>query len=182
MRPFFFNGDRVIVEKTPLELLQPGQVILFTRGKKKIPILHRIVHINVEGPNRTFITQGDNNPFPDRPNFEGQIKGRIGFRLKKKRLKPISPIEERFAIHFAPIFRFGKNLFKRLLALFAPCLASFFLKRQIHFALPGQHNSRTDIFINNWKIATRIHRENQTIFWFHPVFRGKNLEKTLFSD
>jgi len=86
MLPTMKTGDLIIVKETDLYSLKEGDVITFysiVEGRR-ILVTHRIVKVNDEAGNRSFVTRGDNNPVDDEtPAYASDIVGKwTGMRIK----------------------------------------------------------------------------------------------------
>jgi signal peptidase len=79
MSPNFVVGDIVITNEVPANSVQVGDVIEFRIGG--VPVVHRVIDIENDGGQITFITQGDANNTPDPPvtlnNYEGKVLHKI---------------------------------------------------------------------------------------------------------
>ncbi len=80
----FNTGDIMVLVGTPASRLELGDVIVFNDGRRRDPIIHRIVHVQEINGTKTFQTKGDHNAISD--VFESNIQeehilGRAVFRI-----------------------------------------------------------------------------------------------------
>jgi signal peptidase len=82
MEPELKAGDLVIVKEAPPEAIKVGDVIRFQYNG--VYVLHRVIEINHEDGQITFITKGDNNNTidPD-PVMADQLEGRAVLTIPK---------------------------------------------------------------------------------------------------
>lgn len=74
MAPTLQPGDEVIVERTSLEALHPGDLVLLRNGDQ--PLLHRFLGVRRRGGQRWLLTGGDQNRHLDPLWPEGALWGR----------------------------------------------------------------------------------------------------------
>lgn len=80
MEPTYPPGTLVVVQPTPAENIQIGDVITFQlHSGQSTVVTHRVIEVAVDaGGEHVFRTQGDNNPEPDaQPVREVQLKGKL---------------------------------------------------------------------------------------------------------
>ena len=65
----------------PAKSIQVGDVIEFKIGA--VPVVHRVIDIQNEGGQITFITQGDANNTPDPPVTENYFEGKVLHKIPK---------------------------------------------------------------------------------------------------
>jgi signal peptidase len=88
MEPTLRQGDIVFTRSVALESLGPGDVIRFDEGG--VPVLHRILEVRQTAAGLSFITQGDNNPYPDAPVAAASVEGEVVLTIPKLGLAPIA--------------------------------------------------------------------------------------------
>ncbi|MFN0095589.1 MAG: signal peptidase I [Dehalococcoidia bacterium] len=92
MRPAIDAGDLIIVRPVAINDVSSGDVVLFVQGGDNIPTIHRVAGVNevelritdratgvvtVQREQR-LVTQGDNNPAPDRDEVTAeQLRGEL---------------------------------------------------------------------------------------------------------
>jgi signal peptidase I len=82
MIPAVYPGDVVIVAKTQVNNLKLGDIIEYHR--ESIDIVHRIIAVQGEGEQRSYITKGDNNNAPDgEPVPAKNVIGKVVFNIPK---------------------------------------------------------------------------------------------------
>jgi signal peptidase I len=81
----FLKGDMPIVEAS--DNYKIGDVVVYSKINQRVPIIHRIIKINIDG---TFVTKGDHNPADDislgiipKPLTSSQIHGKVIFIIPK---------------------------------------------------------------------------------------------------
>lgn len=80
MEPTYPPGTLVVVQPTPAENIQVGDVITFQLHSGQAAVVtHRVTEVAIDAAGeRVFQTQGDNNPAPDaQPVREVQLKGKL---------------------------------------------------------------------------------------------------------
>jgi hypothetical protein len=91
MSPFIQDGDGVVIEHDTAEI-RVGDVILYPKPSASSLgqgfVLHRVVRVIADGPQRLFVTQGDNRPLPDPPVASDQILGKVAEVEKTEGLSP----------------------------------------------------------------------------------------------
>lgn len=91
----FSKGDILFMIKANPEKLKVGDIILFSSGNRKTPIIHRIIKIQEKDGEKIFTTMGDNNNQILTPNNnaggvdereikEEQLVGKAIFRIAPK--------------------------------------------------------------------------------------------------
>jgi hypothetical protein len=76
MLPFIKEYDKVVVRKYPLEILRPGDVVVFEREKELF--VHRFLRRRVQpGSGVTFLIKGDNSLVADLPVREEELIGKV---------------------------------------------------------------------------------------------------------
>ncbi|MFW9995959.1 MAG: signal peptidase I [Candidatus Odinarchaeota archaeon] len=68
---YWLRGDLLIIQGVPYDSLEVGDVIVFDDPAVDIPVVHRIVAINVTNSARFFLTKGDDNPVSDSNELNG---------------------------------------------------------------------------------------------------------------
>jgi len=81
MAPTFDEGSIIIIQDVKTEKLKIGDILTFIPQKSTDPLTHRIVEIQGETGNKTFITKGDANDIVDNPVEPEQILGRTVFYM-----------------------------------------------------------------------------------------------------
>ncbi len=81
MEPTVMSGDIVITREVPAESVKVGDIIRFQRSDTFI--LHRVVEIQKDGGEITFITRGDSNHALDPPVRANQLKGKVILTVPK---------------------------------------------------------------------------------------------------
>ncbi|HEX6304551.1 MAG TPA: signal peptidase I [Anaerolineales bacterium] len=81
MEPNLKAGDVVIIKKGDTEVVQIGDVILFSDDSKAV--LHRVIDIKDGGDVVEFITQGDANNTADAPVRPRQVEGKAILKIPK---------------------------------------------------------------------------------------------------
>lgn len=79
MYPTLHDGDVVLLVGAKPSDLKVGDIIVYKSGGKYI--IHKIISIEIRNGKYYFITQGENNPLPDRPVPEDSVVGRVVFRI-----------------------------------------------------------------------------------------------------
>lgn len=81
MKPLYGRGDAVVYEKTKVENLKTGDILVFQ--KDNIVVTHRIIKIWKTGNEYSFVTKGDNNSVRDyyMPK-SSDVLGKVKFSLK----------------------------------------------------------------------------------------------------
>lgn len=75
MNPALEVGDVVILREVPTSEVDVGDIVqIHIRG---IPVIHRVVDINNDGPQIVFVTRGDNNNVDDDPVLESGVNGKV---------------------------------------------------------------------------------------------------------
>jgi signal peptidase len=75
MTPTLVAGDIIITRVVPIEAIQIGDIIRFRQGKADV--VHRVIDIQKENGQITFITKGDYNNVNDPPVSPGQVEGKV---------------------------------------------------------------------------------------------------------
>lgn len=77
MLPVIRPGDMLILQQNPdVESLRVGDIVAYKT--EKYQIVHRILAIQPDGCENTYVFKGDNNDTPDKePVTEAQIKGKV---------------------------------------------------------------------------------------------------------
>jgi signal peptidase len=84
MIPVIYPGDVVIVAKTPAGAVKLGDIIEYRNVTENINIVHRVINVQGESPQRSFITKGDNNNAPDaQPVPEQNVIGKVILQIPK---------------------------------------------------------------------------------------------------
>jgi len=94
MEPTLYRGDLVVIKGVNPDDIQVGDIIVYYNRFKHIPVVHRVVDIQIIDGKRYFITKGDNdftNPLPDQDPRAGlapllsddDIRGRVIFWIPK---------------------------------------------------------------------------------------------------
>jgi signal peptidase I len=84
MIPVFYPGDIVIIAKTQAKNVNVGDIVEYRSADNNINIIHRVINIQENGSQKTYIFKGDNNDAPDNvPVTEQQILGKEIFRVPK---------------------------------------------------------------------------------------------------
>ncbi|MFX1564259.1 MAG: signal peptidase I [Promethearchaeota archaeon] len=65
MEPVFYRGDLVIVRAVDPVTLEVGDIIIFDAPFVDVPVVHRIIEIELVNETLRFTTKGDNNPSAD---------------------------------------------------------------------------------------------------------------------
>lgn len=84
MEPTLPPGTLVVVEPTPIDTIEIGDVLTYQIESGKADVVsHRVVEVRSESTGgRTFITKGDNNDAADpEPVIEAQIKGTVWYSV-----------------------------------------------------------------------------------------------------
>lgn len=71
MEPLFQTGDLVVIIKSELNNIKPGDIIVFRKKNENGFVIHRVIQV-INLRNATYyVTKGDNNSLPDYLEFEG---------------------------------------------------------------------------------------------------------------
>lgn len=65
MEPVLYRGDLVIVRAVDPETLEVGDIIIFNVSVVDVPVVHRIIEIELVNGTLRFTTKGDNNHSAD---------------------------------------------------------------------------------------------------------------------
>lgn len=77
MFPFICGGDYILVKRVPLEIIQPGDVIVFESDNKE-KICHRVVEIEKKDSILWFHTKGyKNNSYGISPVRQEKVLGKV---------------------------------------------------------------------------------------------------------
>jgi signal peptidase len=88
MQPNLRQGDIVVTRGVPPGGLAPGDVIRFQEAG--VPVIHRIKEVSRTRDGLVFITQGDNNLFPDAPVPAAAVEGEVMLTVPRLGLLPIT--------------------------------------------------------------------------------------------
>jgi signal peptidase len=66
MEPAIDVGAVILVERVDTATLGTGDVITFRRDRTARPVTHRVISVQDQGNDRSFLTKGDANEEPDR--------------------------------------------------------------------------------------------------------------------
>lgn len=81
MVPAIRPGQEVRITRVPAARITEGEVIAFTKGKRRNIIVHRVIRIIHDASGILFQTKGDNVPHPDRYTvLEEDLIGKVDFR------------------------------------------------------------------------------------------------------
>ncbi len=98
MKPFFWPGDMLLVEKVDADQVRWGQVVVFlSRSRPGRHVAHRVLSTRMVGGKRVIVTRGDNGSAPDPPLYAEAILGRITGRWRDGKVLPVTRSEEGFA-------------------------------------------------------------------------------------
>lgn len=82
MEPSISTGDVVIVDGVDPANIEERDVITYLRNDADTPTTHRVVGINEEGGELSFVTQGDANDQPDAsPVAASEVMGQVVFTI-----------------------------------------------------------------------------------------------------
>jgi len=87
MEPAMHTGDLAITREAEPGEIVVGDVIRYTNGR--VSILHRVREVRRDRGFTTFITQGDNNTYPDPPVDGRQLQGKLVVTIPKIGWVPI---------------------------------------------------------------------------------------------
>ncbi len=91
MRPAIDVGDVVIIQDTPVEEIQKGDIIQYKMPNQTIPIVHRVHEKYEENNTVVFITKGDANNQPDNaPVLPEQVIGKCVYTIPEIGWIPIT--------------------------------------------------------------------------------------------
>jgi len=88
MEPSLVEGDIVFTRVVAPQMLEPGDIIRFQAGG--VPVLHRIREVARTPGGLVFVTQGDNNAYPDALVPVDAVEGEVLFTIPKAGLVPIT--------------------------------------------------------------------------------------------
>lgn len=73
MAPLFHAGQTISCLRIPAPLIHPGDIVCFYHPRLKSLIVHRLISLDLK--NRSYVTRGDANPYPDKFNnrFENYL-------------------------------------------------------------------------------------------------------------
>lgn len=84
MRSSIDVGDIVLIQDVPIEEINEGDVIQFSRDDMQLPIVHRVYDIYEEENTIYYLTKGDANDDPDSdPIVTDQVMGKAVFTIPK---------------------------------------------------------------------------------------------------
>jgi signal peptidase len=96
MRPAIDTGDLIIVRPVAINEVEAGDVVVFVQGGDEIPTVHRVAGVNeielrvsdratgavTVTREQRLVTQGDNNPQPDREEVTAdRLRGEVWFTI-----------------------------------------------------------------------------------------------------
>ncbi|QKY18066.1 signal peptidase I [Halorubrum sp. CBA1229] len=82
MEPTINTGDVVVVDDVDPADIEERDVITYLRSGSDTPTTHRVVGINEDGGERSFVTQGDANDDPDAsPVAASEVRGQVVFTI-----------------------------------------------------------------------------------------------------
>jgi hypothetical protein len=84
MLPAVWPGDTLVVERVSQDQVRAGDVVLSGRDGRLCA--HRVVSRGDDSGNRSWITQGDAMPEPDRPVTESELLGRVDYVIRAGKL------------------------------------------------------------------------------------------------
>lgn len=92
MEPVYYRGDLLIVRGVDFDRIEVGDVVVFSRPDRNIPVVHRVV----EKTDSYLATKGDNNAV--QLSFEkrispSRIKGNVVFTIPKLGYLRLLPLE-----------------------------------------------------------------------------------------
>ncbi|ADI32280.1 signal peptidase I [Staphylothermus hellenicus] len=70
MFPILREGDIVFAYRPSPNEIRVGDIIIY-KGLNGELIIHRVIKVIINGNKYYYVTKGDNNPFPDYPEFRG---------------------------------------------------------------------------------------------------------------
>jgi len=75
MLPTLYPGDILTIRRRTLSLIQPGEVVLYTRSGRFF--LHRNLYSAKTGSGAVLVTRGDAMPHADEPVTETELLGKV---------------------------------------------------------------------------------------------------------
>jgi hypothetical protein len=129
MKPSYKEGDILRVKKVGVEAIKEGNVIIFKSPDMKASAVHRVIALDDQHGQRSYITQGDNAERPDGIVHPKWIIGKVVGKYEGKRLVPASRFEELFWLKYAGLYRKALPAVCRVIRLGMPVVYSTFLAR-----------------------------------------------------
>jgi len=168
MKPFFREGDILVIENVPLDEIKSGNVIAYripSRGKR---VVHRVVATRTQGKTKAFITHGDNVRYPDELVQPDWIEGRVSGKYENKQVVRISRFDELFGLLCPGWYRKFTTLAGRILSPLLPWLYHFLPVRTQRFRnAEGEHQVAV---VLGKVVARKVKTSRGEGLWIHPLF------------